>query len=81
MMDEFIHRPNPYFLLSTTYAEILVWMIKNWMKNHLVSDNTCNTVNLLIPQGMTNDVVLTFSVGDLYIPRFTIKSGDIGYHI
>ena len=44
------------------------------MKNHLASDNNWSTVNLHPPpqkkykkykiQGMTNDVVLTFSVGD-----------------
>ena len=25
--------------------EILSWMIEIWMKNHLVSDNICNTIN------------------------------------
>ena len=75
MMDEFIHWPKPYLLLSTTYDEILLWMIEIWMKIHLVSDNNRNTVNLYPPQknqGMTNNVGLTFSVGDT-IPRFTIS--------
>ena len=45
-MDEFIHRPKPYLLLSATRDEILSWMIEMWMKNHLVSDGNCNTVNL-----------------------------------
>ena len=38
-----------------------------WMKNHLVSDNNCNTINLYPPsqklQGMTNNVGLIFGVG------------------
>jgi len=46
VMDEFIHWPKPYLLLSTICDEILSWIIDNWMKNHLVSDNKCNTVNL-----------------------------------
>ena len=75
MMDEFIHWPKPYLLLSTTYDEILLWMIEIWMKIHLVSDNNRNTLNLYPPkknQGMTNNVGLTFSVGDT-IPQFTIS--------
>ena len=46
MMDEFIHWPKPYLLLPTTCDEMLSWMIKFWMKNHLVNDNNCNIVNL-----------------------------------
>ena len=46
MMDEFTHWPKPYLLFSTSYDEILSWMIENWMKSHLVSDNICNTVNI-----------------------------------
>ena len=75
MMDEFIHWPTSYLLLSTTCDEILSWMIAIWMKNHSVSDRNCNTVNLLSPknwQGMTNIVGLTFSVGDT-VPWFTIS--------
>ena len=37
------------------------------MKNHLVSDNNCNAVNVYCPifwQGMTNNVRFAFSVGD-----------------
>jgi hypothetical protein len=45
MMDECIHGPKPYLLLSTTCDEIMSWMIKIWMIN-LVSDNTCNIVGL-----------------------------------
>ena len=45
-MDESIHWPKPYLLLSTICDEILSWMIKIWMKNCLVSDNNCITVNL-----------------------------------
>ena len=67
MMDEFIHWPKPYLLLSATVDEVLSWMIENWMKNHLVSGSNCNTVNVETPhklQGVTNNVGLTFSVGD-----------------
>ena len=45
MMDEFIHWPKPYLLLSATCEEILPWMIEICMKNHLVSDNDGNTIN------------------------------------
>ena len=33
MMDEFIHWPKPYLLLSTTCDDILSWMIEIWMKS------------------------------------------------
>ena len=46
MMDEFIHSPKLYLLLSATGDEMLSWMIEMWMKGHLVSDSTCNTANL-----------------------------------
>ena len=69
MMDEFIHWPKLYFLLSTACDEILLWVIEIWMKDHLLSDNyNCNTINL---QGMTNNVGLT-SMSDT-IPWFTIS--------
>ena len=80
-MDEYIHWPKPYLLLSATCDEMLSWMINIWMKNYLVRDSNCNTANLHSPppkkkqktkQGMTNNVGLTFSVGDT-IPRFTIS--------
>jgi hypothetical protein len=32
--------------LSPTCDEILSWMVEIWMKNHLVSDNNYNTINL-----------------------------------
>ena len=67
MMDELIHWPKPYILLSTTCDEIQSCMIEIWIKIHLVSDNNCNTVDLEYPkklQGMTNNVGLTFCVGD-----------------
>jgi hypothetical protein len=61
-MDEFIHMPKAYLLLSTTFDEILSWIIEIWMKMPLVSDNNGNTVNSIIPQKnlqrMTNDVGL-----------------------
>ena len=52
-------------------------MIVFWMKNQLVSNSNCNTntVNLESLQkveGMTNNVGLTFNVGDA-MPRFTIS--------
>ena len=69
MMEEFIHWPVLYLLLLATCGERLSRMIEIWM-------NICNTVNLLIPpkniQGMTNNVGLTFSVGDT-ISWFTIS--------
>ena len=46
MMDEFIHWPKPYLLLSTTCDEILSWMIAICMENHLLSDNNYDTVNI-----------------------------------
>ena len=45
-MDEYIHWSKPYLLLSATFDELLPWVIENWMKNHVVRDNNCNTVNL-----------------------------------
>ena len=75
MMDEFIHRQRHYLLLSTTWDQILSWMIEIWMENDLVSDSSCNTVNLSSPpkklQGVTKSVELTFTIGNT-IQRFTI---------
>ena len=65
MMDEFIHWPKPYLLLSATCDEILSWMIEIWMKNHSVSESNCNIVN-------PNNGGLAFSVGDTTL-RFTIS--------
>ena len=45
-MDEFIHWPKPYVLLSATCDEMLSWMIEIWMKFYLVSDTRCNTIKL-----------------------------------
>ena len=68
MMDEFIHWPKPYLLLLATCDEILSWMFEVLKKNSFVSDHNYNTVNLYVPQFvsqiMTNNVGLTFSVGD-----------------
>ena len=81
MMDEFIHWPKPYPLLSATSDEMLSWMIEMWMKNHLVSDSNCNTVNLYPPNFiylfiylkiMTTNVGLACSVGDTTL-RFTLS--------
>ena len=74
MMDEFIHWPKPYLRLSETCDERLAWMIEVLDdKITLVSNINCNIVNLKHPknlQGMTNNVGLTFSIGDT-IPQFT----------
>ena len=50
MMDEFIHWPKPYLLFSTSCDEIMLWIIKICMKNHLVSDRFCNIVILQSPK-------------------------------
>ena len=81
MMDELIHQPKSYLLLSETCDEIL-----HWMKNHLVSDSNCNSVNLQSPGKMTKNVGLTFSVGDTYyglqlVLSKTIRIGDSKYQI
>ena len=55
MMDEFICWPKPYLLLSPTCDEILSWMIKIWMKNHLECDTNCTVVNLLCPECFTRN--------------------------
>ena len=55
MMNEFIHSPNPYLLLSVTCEEIFSWMIENWMKKHMVSDSYCNIVNLQSPKKFTRN--------------------------
>ena len=89
MMDEFIHWPKPYLLLSATCDEILSSMIEIWMRKHLVSDSNCNTINLEFPknlQGRTKNVGLTFSVGELYgslqlVMSKTTRIGNTKYHI
>ena len=74
-VDEFIHWPKPYLLLSATCDELLSCMIEIWMNNHLGQYLTViaalEIYSLLENlQGMMNIVGLTFSVGDT-IPRFT----------
>jgi hypothetical protein len=74
-MDEFIHGPKLYLLLSMTSNEILSWTLEIWTNYHLVSDNFCNTVNLessKILKRMINNVGFTFSVGDTTL-RLTIR--------
>ena len=48
-----------------------------WMEIHSVSDSYCSTVNLQLPpkklQGMSNNVGVTFSVGNT-TPRFRSTS-------
>ena len=46
LMDVCIYWPKPYLLLSSSCDEMLSWMLETWMKNHLVSDNNCNIVDL-----------------------------------
>ena len=46
MMDEFNHWPKPCLLLSATCDEILSCVIEIWMRNHLVSDNNYDIVDL-----------------------------------
>ena len=69
-MDEFIHCPKPYLLLSATCDEILSWVFDIWMKNHLASDSICNAVKPFPPP--KKKVGLIFGVGDT-TPRFTIS--------
>ena len=41
------HSNKVWCILHLTFRnEILSWMIENWMKNHLVSDDNHNIVNL-----------------------------------
>ena len=85
MTDDFIHWSQPYPPLSSTCDQILSWMFDIWVKRHSVSDSDCNTANLQL-EGMTNNVGLTFSDGDV-IPRIKIsieqdtRIGDTKYHI
>ena len=55
MMDEFIHWPKPYLLLSVTSSEILSSMIEIWMKNHLVGESNRNTINVFPPENFTRN--------------------------
>jgi hypothetical protein len=75
-MDEFLHWPKFYLLLSSTCDEKLSWMIRIWMNNHLVSDSNLQDHKSIIPaktlQGMTNNIGSTFSVGDT-TPRITVS--------
>ena len=82
MMDEFMCLPKPYLLLSTTCDVILPWMIEFWMKNNLLSDSNCITVDLYSHpkkqyikkiEGVTNNGGLTCSVGDT-TPWFPISN-------
>jgi hypothetical protein len=45
-MDECIHWPKAYLLMSTTCDGTLSWMIENQMENHLVSNNNFYIINL-----------------------------------
>ena len=54
-MDEVIHWPKPYLFLSTNCNEILSWMIKIWMQNHLVSDSFATLYNPLPKKTITRN--------------------------
>ena len=54
-MDELIHWPTPYLLLSVTCDEILPWMSEIWMKAHMVSDSNYNIVNIQSPEQVTRN--------------------------
>ena len=72
VLDEFIHWPKPYLLLSTTCDAILSWMMEIEMKIQLISGNNCNARIYNLPkklQEMINNVGLTLSVCDT-IPWF-----------
>ena len=63
------------YVTMVTCDEILSWMIEIQMKNHLVNDCNCNTINLQSTQkiqGFTNNAGLKFSVGDTIL-RFTVS--------
>jgi hypothetical protein len=65
MVNEFIHWPKSYFLLSPTCDEVYSWVIGIWMKIYSTKGNNCNTANLssqIFLQGVTNNVGLTFEV-------------------
>ena len=91
MMDEFIHWPKPYLLLSPTCDEILSWMIEIWMKSNLVSDNDCNTVNLYNPPKNVYKewqlllglylVLVTLYRGVQLVVSMTIRIGVTKYHV
>ena len=74
MMDEFIHWPKPYLLLSATSDEILSWMIEIHMKINkqviVIATLYIYTRPTLFSQGMTKNIWCTFSVGDTTL-RFT----------
>ena len=57
MDDEGVHplTKTPTSSLSATCDEILSWMTKIWMEIHLVSESTCNIVNLLSPETFHNE--------------------------
>ena len=45
MMDEFVHWPKLYLLLSTTCHEMLSWMMDEfirWLKPYLLVSATCH---------------------------------------
>ena len=46
MMNKFVLGQTLMFCYQQLSDEILSWMTKIWMKNYLVRDGTCNTVNL-----------------------------------
>jgi hypothetical protein len=62
-------------ILPSLVSNLWWKMIGIWMENHFVSDSNCIIIIYHPPeslQGITNNVELTFSVGDT-IPWFTIR--------
>ena len=77
--------------LISTCDERLSWMIKNWIKKQLVSDNNCNIVNLYSPILCINKElhimwgehlasVTLYRSSQLVLSK-TIRIGDTKYHI
>ena len=70
MMDEFIHWPKPHLLSSTTYDEMLLWMIEIWMKNHSVSDSNCKHHKSIIPPKLYEEQQTMLGSGKATHPTF-----------
>jgi hypothetical protein len=68
VMDEFNFWSKLCFLLSHICDEIWSWMIVTWIKNHLASDNACNTLR----------AALHFEAGPIYCVRGFKSSPVIG---
>lgn len=68
--------PNIYVMVYWS------WMIEIRMKNHLGRDSNCNIyIAQIFSQGMTNNVMVTFSVGDTMWSWAREYFGDIDFNI